>query len=368
MQEDFMRQQQTHQPQSLMSSFPQQQPQTPAKPPSLMSINTNPQHSVPITQPPLTSLPPIQQSIPTISDFTRPPPIFNLPPPIIHTPTKLHVQPPPQLPTDFAKQYYSLPAGLICPLVKPSQIDYSPINPGFIQLPPPQLPSDNLVKAVETFYLTEKQTNSEGWLTNGLYEFYKEKIKIKLLLKQNSIEKYKKLQKEKEKKRSKSRSRSRSSRSRPRSTHKNRYRSRKYSSRSSTRSSSSSRSRSRSKSWRCQRTNSNRSSLKRSRSPTPPRVQFSANVDQRLDSSNKGHQLLQKMGYSGAGLGRKEQGILNPIKGGDVRDRNEMYKGVGVKSDPFEAFRKNKSQGYIQRLRTRDEIRKDEKGKKVKLI
>jgi len=86
-------------------------------------------------------------------------------------------------------------------------------------------------------------------------------------------------------------------------------------------------------------------------------------VEQRIDSSNKGHQLLQKMGYGGAGLGRKEQGIVNPIKGGEVRERNEMYRGVGVKSDPFEAFRKNKSQGYIQRLRTRDEIRKEDKGK-----
>lgn len=69
------------------------------------------------------------------------------------------------------------------------------------------------------------------------------------------------------------------------------------------------------------------------------------------------------MGYSGAGLGRKEQGIVNPIQGGKVRERNEQYRGVGVKSDPFEAFRKNKSQGYIQRLRTRDEIRKEERQK-----
>lgn len=53
-------------------------------------------------------------------------------------------------------------------------------------------------------------------------------------------------------------------------------------------------------------------------------------------------------------------GIINPIQGGEVREKNEQYRGVGVKADPFEAFRKNKSQGYIQRLRTRDEIRKEE--------
>jgi calcium homeostasis ER protein len=70
---------------------------------------------------------------------------------------------------------------------------------------------------------------------------------------------------------------------------------------------------------------------------------------------------MQKMGWSGAaGLGRAEQGMVNPIDARkDVRDRNEQYKGIGVRSDPFEAFRKNKSQGYIQRIRTRDEMRGD---------
>lgn len=81
-------------------------------------------------------------------------------------------------------------------------------------------------------------------------------------------------------------------------------------------------------------------------------------LDQRLDNSNKGHQLLQKMGWSGnAGLGRQEQGIVNPIESGEVRERNDMYRGIGVKNDPFEAFRKNRSQSYIQRLRDRDEQR-----------
>ena len=45
--------------------------------------------------------------------------------------------------------------------------------------------------------------------------------------------------------------------------------------------------------------------------PAPGPVPVS--VDQRIDSSNKGHQLLSKMGYSGAGLGRKEQGSLSII-------------------------------------------------------
>ena len=69
--------------------------------------------------------------------------------------------------------------------------------------------------------------------------------------------------------------------------------------------------------------------------------------------------MLHKMGWSGdSGLGRKEQGIFNPVEAGEVRERNEMYKGIGApvgRNDPFEAFRKNKSQGYIQRLRDRDD-------------
>jgi calcium homeostasis ER protein len=79
---------------------------------------------------------------------------------------------------------------------------------------------------------------------------------------------------------------------------------------------------------------------------------------EKLDQSNRGHQLLQKMGWSGtAGLGRNEQGICNPIEGGEIRDRSDMYKGVGAKTDAFEQFRRNRSQTYIQRIRERDEIR-----------
>jgi calcium homeostasis ER protein len=102
----------------------------------------------------------------------------------------------------------------------------------------------------------------------------------------------------------------------------------------------------------------------RSRSLTPPSfnsVTQAAAQQDKIDQSNRGHQLLQKMGWSGsAGLGRNEQGICIPIEGGEIRDRVDMYKGVGARSDPFEQFRRNRSQTYIQRIRTRDEERDSE--------
>ncbi len=49
----------------------------------------------------------------------------------------------------------------------------------------------------------------------------------------------------------------------------------------------------------------------------------------RLGEANVGHQMMRRMGWEGAGLGATEQGIQEPIKGGDVRDKIDKYK-VGV--------------------------------------
>lgn len=65
------------------------------------------------------------------------------------------------------------------------------------------------------------------------------------------------------------------------------------------------------------------------------------------------------IGWSGSGgLGAKEQGIQDPIKGGDIRDKWDQYKGVGVAlDDPYENYRRNKSYSFIARMKARDECK-----------
>ena len=49
-------------------------------------------------------------------------------------------------------------------------------------------------------------------------------------------------------------------------------------------------------------------------------------MNTRLNEGNVGHQMMRRMGWEGAGLGATEQGIQEPIKGGDVRDNVDKYK------------------------------------------
>lgn len=69
------------------------------------------------------------------------------------------------------------------------------------------------------------------------------------------------------------------------------------------------------------------------------------------------HAVLSAAGWSGSGgLGAKEQGIQDPIKGGDVRDKWDQYKGVGVSlDDPYENYRRNKSYNFVARMKAREE-------------
>ena len=51
-----------------------------------------------------------------------------------------------------------------------------------------------------------------------------------------------------------------------------------------------------------------------------------------------------------------EQGMLDPVERAEVRDRTDLYKGVGISlNDPFENFRKNKSHGFVTRMREKAE-------------
>jgi calcium homeostasis ER protein len=62
------------------------------------------------------------------------------------------------------------------------------------------------------------------------------------------------------------------------------------------------------------------------------------------------------MGWGGGGLGQTEQGMTDPVAHAEVRDRMDMYRGIGIPlNDPFESFRKNKSQGFVTRMREKAE-------------
>uniref|UniRef100_A0A8C5C5L4 Calcium homeostasis endoplasmic reticulum protein n=1 Tax=Gadus morhua TaxID=8049 RepID=A0A8C5C5L4_GADMO len=78
--------------------------------------------------------------------------------------------------------YFDLPAGLMAPLVKLEDNDYKALDPKDIRLPPPMPPSDRLLAAVEAFYSPpshDRPRNSEGWEQNGLYEFFRAKMRAR---------------------------------------------------------------------------------------------------------------------------------------------------------------------------------------------
>uniref|UniRef100_A0A8B9RMG6 Calcium homeostasis endoplasmic reticulum protein n=1 Tax=Astyanax mexicanus TaxID=7994 RepID=A0A8B9RMG6_ASTMX len=266
-------------------------------------------------------------------DFGPPPHGFNGQSPHMRRQTPSHVnQDDPSLVPNVP--YFDLPAGLMAPLVKLEDHDYKPLDPKDIRLPPPMPPSERLLAAVEAFYSPPSHDRPRN-STRG------------------------------------SRSRSRSH-SRGRS-----------SSRSSSRSSKSSRSRSsRSRSHAVMvliyslsdfksrsrsRSPDRRRHAAKSRSPTPPSTSGLGSgpsplpPDLRLGEENKGHQMLMKMGWSGSGgLGAKEQGIQDPIKGGDVRDKWDQYKGVGVQlDDPYVNYRRNKSYNFVARMKAREKVSRD---------
>ncbi|KAF4097321.1 calcium homeostasis endoplasmic reticulum protein-like isoform X2 [Onychostoma macrolepis] len=274
-------------------------------------------------------------------DFSPPPHDFNGQAPQIREQTPSHVSQDdsslvPNVP------YFDLPAGLMAPLVKLEDREYKCLDPMRIRLLPPKPPSDHLLAAVETFYSSpshDRPRNSEGWEQNGLYEFFQAKMRARRKRKQdkrNSTRGSPSRSPSHSRGRSQSFSSSRSSKS-SHSRSRSRSRSRSYSrSRSRNRSHSRPRSRSHSRSRSRSRSQSpdKRRHAAKSRSPTPPSTSGLGSgpaalpAELRLGEENKGHQMLMKMGWSGSGgLGAKEQGIQDPIKG------VEWEKGVGVPLD-----------------------------------
>ncbi|KAI4478665.1 hypothetical protein M0804_011693 [Polistes exclamans] len=315
--------------------------------------------------------PPPFSNVP-LPDFSKPPPGFG-PPPVIHEPSVEDLMP--------SMPYFELPAGLMVPLIKLEDGEYKPLDPDAIRLPPPAPPSDRLVAAVEAFYAPpnhDSPRDSDGWEKLGLYEYYKAKNLARKRKEEDIVAGIRQ--------KSKSPSPILRPRSKSPSPPKKRYRSK---SRSRSRSRSRGRSRSRSpttnhrrnsrnsnhntRSRRRRNSNKDRSPDRRldrqDRSPTPPSFLGStyskAPQEISLDESNKGHQLLKKMGWAGAGLGANEQGIEAPISGGEIRDKNDQYKGVGINlNDPYENFRKSKGQAFITRMKARAEERAEERGER----
>lgn len=374
--------------------------QTSVMNPSIFAPPIMQQHNVAIQRPPSVSSPqqmPIQ--IPPLSQSLQPQPRPPIPVPI----------PPPQImpvipPIDVP--YYDLPAGLMVPLVKPGDHSYKPIDPKLVKLPPPQAPSEKLLRAVEEFYAPpshEKPRDADGWEHGALSEFFKLKQeaikratknkvftenlkegenKKELVRKQESIPKKRyKEEKSPNRKRSSRRSRSKSPKRRSRSKRK-RSSSNSSSSSNSDSSSGSSRSRSRSpKSIRSRKdrhhpgrhdrgrsgNGSSNQTRKRSRSRSPEEFKPSFTTafevkdrNSKLEDTNKGAQLLLKMGWSGTGgLGSSQQGISEPVpETGTVRDSGNMYHGIGVeqRSDAYDSYRKSKGQAFLDRIqRTRDD-------------
>jgi calcium homeostasis endoplasmic reticulum protein len=112
--------------------------------------------------------------------------------------------------------------------------------------------------------------------------------------------------------------------------------------------------------------NDNRNSMRDRRSPSPQAPSFAlgntytAKPNEFIEETNKGHQMLMKMGWAGTGTGLGtpgQQGIKEPISGGEVRDRQDKYKGVGVSLvDPYENFRKSKGAAFVTRMKARSDV------------
>uniref|UniRef100_A0A1I7U2A4 CID domain-containing protein n=1 Tax=Caenorhabditis tropicalis TaxID=1561998 RepID=A0A1I7U2A4_9PELO len=289
------------------------------------------------------------------------------------------------------KSYLALPAGIMTPLVSINSFKYEPLDPEKLEMPPAVPPSSRLIAAKNQFRkgiemdiaLADGAVNEDAAFLKYPMEFLDEKArkrnaflddeecsiedliknkpssadqplfdKMKKIKEEDQIAKIRasvdayyatqeppeNLREESPRRRSESRSPVREfKRSRTRSpSPRRRRRSSSNSSNSSSSGSSASSRRSSPERGRFQRGYSDRSSFRSANEP--------------LSADNKGAQLMAKMGWtSGRGLGSNESGIIDPVSGGEVRDRNEQFMGLGRTLDPYEQFRKQRSGTYHDR-------------------
>lgn len=262
------------------------------------------------------TLPPPNFSIP---DLSRPPPNFGSTAAdgnatsILET-TEIEIDLTPTMP------YFKLPAGLTVPLIRLEDYSYHSIDSENIKLPSQSMASEKLINAIEAFYAApshERPRDNEGWEKLGLYEYFKVKNAVKKQkeeaiarfereksrsptpLPETLIKPAKKLRKrvyrsKSPEKRSKSRSISPEPKAAPAVKQQRQQQQQPR---------SKARSRSPSPVYRSFNREP-RNERARKRSITPPSFSVAANRSSEfIDDSNKGHQLLKKLGWQGSGLG-----------------------------------------------------------------
>jgi calcium homeostasis ER protein len=300
------------------------------------------------------NLPPPSFAIP---DFSRPPPGFNSAN-VNNNSNETNTansfsssEPNEEVNLTPTMPYFDLPSGLIVPLIRLEDFSYHSIDPEKIQLPPPSMPTEKLLSAIEAFYAppSHDRPRNEGWEKLGLYEYFKIKNAVRKQ-KEEAIIRF-------EREKSKSPSPIPDILIRPmKKIRKRVYRSQSPDIGPKSRSTSSSpetkiiiksrrqrsKSPSRSPPFRFNRdSRNNRDSkadrmINRKRSISPPILpSFSVASNKStefIDEGNKGHLMLKKMGWeSGGGLGLiGNQGITQPISGGEVRDRSDLYKVISI--------------------------------------
>lgn len=303
------------------------------------------------------------------------------------------------------KSYLALPAGIMTPLVPKKCFEYEPLDPEKLEMPPGVQPSARLMAATLMFHkgiemdmaLADGAMAEDAAFLKYPLEFLEEKVRLKKKLLEDqrcsidelvtnrpspadqelfdklrkvreddqiakirhNVDSYYATQEPPENIHGESPRRRSTSRSPSREKRRSRSVSRSPSPRRRRRSSSNSSGSSDSSSGS---SSSRKSSPERGRqNKFQSRGEFSGGFSERpsfgfksanepLSSDNKGAQLMAKMGWtSGKGLGSNESGIVDPVSGGEVRDRNEQFMGLGRTLDPYEQFRKQRSGTYHDR-------------------